>query len=74
MNKNYYEFVFMNDLGKNLSVKIPNAKAYYDIDQFAEDMDFIITSNIILTSSGAKPIAKKYVKYIKPQVIDVTIN
>lgn len=37
-------------------------------------MDFIITSNIILTSSGTKPIAKKYVKYIEPQIIDVTIN
>lgn len=26
MNKNYYEFVFMNDLGRNLSVKIPMQK------------------------------------------------
>lgn len=47
MNKNYYEFTFISDQGKNISVKVPNAVETYDLDQFAEDMDTIITSQVI---------------------------
>lgn len=73
MNKNYYEFVFISDQGKNINLKIPNAIETFDTDQFAEDMDLIITSNVILTSAG-KPVAKRFVKYIEPKIIEVTIQ
>jgi Protein of unknown function (DUF2922). len=73
MNKNYYEFVFVSDQGKNINLKIPNAIETFDTDQFAEDMDLIIASNVILTSAG-KPVAKRFVKYIEPKIIEVTIQ
>lgn len=73
MNKNYYEFIFISDQGKNISVKITNAVETYDIETFVKDMDSIISSNVILTSSG-KPIAKRLVKFIEPKTIDVTVQ
>ena len=73
MNKNYYEFTFISDQGKNISLKIPNAVETYDTDQFAEDMDAIITSQVILSSAG-KPIAKRLVKYIEPKTIEIPIQ
>lgn len=73
MNKNYYEFVFISDQGKNINLKIPNAVKSSDTDQFAEDMDLIIASNVILTSAG-KPVAKRFVRYIEPKIIDVTVQ
>ena len=72
-NKNYYEFIFIGDQGKNITLRVTNAKAVTNVNQFAADMDTIINMDIIETSKG-KPIAKKLVKYIKPQVIDIEVN
>ena len=73
MNKNYYEFTFISDQGKNISLKIPNAVETYDTDQFAEDMDTIINSQVILSSAG-RPIAKRLVKYIEPKTIEIPVQ
>lgn len=73
MNKNYYELTFLSDQGKNISFKIPNAFLSYDIDQFAEDMDTIISWHILETSSGT-PVAKKHVRYIQPQIIEIDVQ
>lgn len=73
MSKNYYEFTFISDQGKNISVKIPNAVETYDTDQFAEDMDTIISSQVILTSAG-RPVAKRLVKYIEPKSVQVPVQ
>ena len=73
MNKNYYEFVFISDQGKNITFRITNAKLVADVNQMADDMDAIINMDIIETSKG-KPIAKKLVKYIKPQVVNIEVS
>lgn len=73
MNKNYYEFVFISDQGKNITFRITNAKLIADVNQMADDMDAIINMDIIETSKG-KPIAKKLVKYIKPQVVNIEVS
>ena len=73
MNKNYYEFDFISDQGKNITFRITNAKLVADVNQMADDMDAIINMDIIETSKG-KPIAKKLVKYIKPQVVNIEVS
>jgi hypothetical protein len=73
MNKNYYEFIFISNQGKNITLRVTNAKATFDVNQFVEDMDAIINMDIIETSKG-KPIAKRLVKYIKPQEINIEVN
>lgn len=73
MNKNYYEFVFISDQGKNITLRVTNAKLIADVNQMADDMDAIINMDIIETSKG-KPIARKLVRYIKPQVINIEVS
>ncbi|MBQ9491441.1 MAG: DUF2922 family protein [Firmicutes bacterium] len=73
MNKNYYEFIFMGDQGKNIILRITNAKTVMDANKFVADMNAIINMDIIETSKG-KPIARKLVKYIKPQVINIEVT
>lgn len=72
-NKNYYEFIFMGNQGKNITLRITNAKLVNDVSQFASDMDAIISMDILETSKG-KPIAKRLVKYVAPSVINVEIS
>ncbi len=73
MNKNYYEFTFISDQGKNISVKVPNAVETYNVSQFAEDMDTIITSQVISTSKG-RPVAKRLVKYVEPKTVQIPVQ
>ncbi len=73
MNKNYYEFIFISDQGKNITLRITNAKTVTDANKFVEDMNAIINMDIIETSKG-KPIAKRLVKYIRPQVVDIEVT
>ena len=73
MNKNYYEFVFISDQGKNITLRTTNAKAVADVNKFIADMNAIINMDIIETSKG-KPIAKRLVKYIRPQVVNIEVT
>lgn len=72
-NKNYYEFIFMGNQGKNITLRITNAKLVNDVSQFASDMDAIISMDILDTSKG-KPIAKRLVRYVTPSVINVEVS
>lgn len=73
MNKNYYEFVFISDQGKNITLRVTNAKLIADVNQMADDMDAIIDMDIIETSKG-KPIARRLVRYIRPQVVNIEVD
>ena len=72
-NKNYYEFIFMGNQGKNITLRITNAKLVSDVSQFSSDMDAIISMDILDTSKG-KPIAKRLVRYVEPSIINVEIG
>ena len=73
MNKNYYEFIFMGDQGKNITLRITNAKTVMDANKFVTDMNAIINLDIIETSKG-KPITRRLVKYIRPQVVSIEVT
>lgn len=73
MNKNYYEFTFLSDQGKNMSLKIPNAFETYDTDKFADDMDTIISLHVLSSSAGT-PVAKRLVKYVEPKIIEIDVQ
>jgi len=73
MNRNYYEFIFKGDQGKEIILKITNAKEL-DIEniksEIKSDMDEIINLSVLKSSAG-KPIARKSMRYIKPETIKI---
>ena len=48
-NKKYYEFIFMGNQGKNVTLRITNAKSVNDVNQIKNDMDSIISMDILET-------------------------
>jgi len=72
MNKKYYEFVFLSDMGKKISFKITNALKTYNVQDIITDMNSIISSQVILTSQG-RPIARQSAKFVDPRVTEITV-
>jgi len=72
-NKKYYEFIFMGNQGKNVTLRITNAKSVNDVNQIKNDMDSIISMDILETSKG-KPVAKRLVRYVEPNVVDIEVS
>ena len=72
INKNYYEFIFISNLGKTCTLKIPNAELKYNVNNLRTDMNSIINLNVIQTSSGS-PAAKKLVRFTSPSSTEIPV-
>ena len=73
VNKNYYEFIFISNLGKTCTLKIPNAVLRYSVNDLRTDMNSIINLNVIQTSSGS-PAAKKLVRFTSPSLTVIPVS
>jgi len=63
----------MGNQGKNVTLRITNAKSVNDVNQIKNDMDSIISMDILETSKG-KPVAKRLVRYVEPNVVDIEVS
>ena len=64
----------MGDNGKEITVKVTNAVETYSVSNIINDMNTIISSGVIMTAQGNKPIARKAARFISPRVINIAVQ